>query len=172
MSRRPPPPKDADGLDAGDRFLRAIFGTAEEAAAKKAAQDAAEAAQRAEAAATRAEKLAALAAEAAEAAAKKKAIDDAWREKCQARVEATRWLRRHLRSVATLLEGDGFITEAEGDALAKWKPSESSAVKIRKAVAQDLSYQEEMAALADVVAAIINNEFEGVDSPFLKKVFI
>lgn len=171
MSRRPPP-KDADGLDAGDRFLRAIFGTAEEAAAKKAAQDAAEAAQRAEAAATRAEKLAALAAKEAEAAAKKKAIDDAWRAKCQAGVAASRWVRRHLRAVATLLEGDGFITEYEGDTLAGWKPSESTSVKIREAVAQDLSYNEEMAALADVVAAIINNEFEGGDSPFLKKGFI
>ena len=171
MSRRPPP-KDADGLDAGDRFLRAIFGTAEEAAAKKAAQDAAEAAQRAEAEAIRAAKLAARAAEEAEAAAKKKAIDDAWREKCQAKVEATRWVRRHLRAVATLLEADGFIAEHEGDALAKWKLSETSAVKIRAAVAQDLSYQEEMAALADVLAAIINGEFAGVDSPFLKKGFI
>lgn len=165
MSRRPPP-KDADGLDAGDRFLRAIFGTAEEAAAKKAAQDAAEAALAAEAAASRAVKLAARAAEESEAAANKKAIDDAWREKCQAGVAASRWLRRHLRAVATLLEADGFITEAEGDTLAKWKPTDSSAVKIRAAVAKDLSYQEEMAALADVLAAIINGEFEGVDSPF------
>lgn len=171
MSRRPPP-KDAEGLDAGDRFLRAIFGTAEEAAAKKAAQEAAEAALAAEAAAIRAEKMAARAAEAAEAAAKKKAIDDAWRQKRQASVAASRWLRNHLRAVTTLLEGDGFIAEYEGDILAKWKPSETSSVKIREAVAQDLSYQEEMAALADVVAAIINNEFEGVDSPFLKKGFI
>jgi predicted deacylase len=172
MSRRPPPPKDADGLDAGDRFLRAIFGTVEEAAAKKAAQDAAEAAQAAEAAAIRAEKLAARAAEEAESAAKKKAIDDAWREKRQAAVAASQWVRRHMRAVATILEADGFIAEYEGDTIAKWKASESSAVKIRAAVAKDLSYQEEMAALADVLAAIINGEFEGVDSPLLKKGFI
>lgn len=168
MIRRPPP-KDADGLDAGDKFLRAIFGTAEEAAAKKAAQEAAEVAQRAEAAAIRAEKMAARAAKEAEAAAKKKAIDDAWREKCQAAVAANRWLRSKLKWAAFELQDEGFITEAEGDTLARWKPADSTAVKIRAAVPQDLSHQEEVSALADVLAAIINGEFEGVKSPFLKE---
>lgn len=168
---RRPEIKDADGLSAGDRLLRAIFGTAEEAAAKKAAQEAAEAAQRAEAAAIRAEKMAARAAEEAEAAAKKKAIDDAWREKCQAGVAANRWLRSKLKWAAFELEDEGFITFVEGEAIRGWKPCAETAVKIRAAVPQDLSHQEEVSALADVVAAIINGEFEGVKSPFLKENF-